>query len=176
MTGQPLQTFERHSSQVKSVAFSADGGRVVSGSADGTIRIQTDEGLNLVSLATTLKGEWLVMTPAGFFDRGGDSGGLLHVVRGFEVTTIDQVHQSLFNPDLVREALAGDPNGEVKLAAGVISLDKVIDSGPAPFVEITSHASGSKSDNDLVTVVVRASDRGKGIGRSNGALTASLSA
>jgi len=30
-------------------------------------------------------------------------------VRGFALTRIDQVHQSLFSPDLVREALAGDP-------------------------------------------------------------------
>ena len=84
---------------------------------------------------------------------------------GLEVTTIGQVHQSLFNPDLVREALAGDPDGEVKRAAEVINLEKVLDAGPPPAVAITSHAPGSHSGTDLVTVAARITDRGKGIGR-----------
>jgi uncharacterized caspase-like protein len=82
-----------------------------------------------------------------------------------ELTTIEQVHQSLFSPDLVREALAGDPDGEVRRAAEFIALEKVVDSGPAPLVEITSHSSSGKSDADLVTVAAHIKDRGKGIGR-----------
>lgn len=35
----------------------------------------------------------------------------LAIVRGLEATTVGQVHQSLFNLDLVREALSGDPDG-----------------------------------------------------------------
>ena len=75
------------------------------------------------------------------------------------------MHQSLFNPDLVREALAGDPDGEVVRAAGVVSLDKVLDAGPPPAAGITSHEPGSRSSADLVTVAARITDRGKGIGR-----------
>jgi hypothetical protein len=86
-------------------------------------------------------------------------------VRGLEVTTLAQVQQSLYNPDLVREALAGDPDGEVERAGDFINLDKVIDSGPAPLVEIMSNSSRSTSDTDLVTVAARIKDRGKGIGR-----------
>jgi hypothetical protein len=47
----------------------------------------------------------------------------------------------------------------------VVSLDKVVDSGPAPLVEITPGPSGSTSNADLVTIAARAKDRGKGIGR-----------
>src|SRR5262249_51712263 len=65
----------------------------------------------------------------------------------------------------VRGALAGDPNHEVEKAAKVINLDKVLDSGPAPQVEIVSHAPGSKSVNGLITLAARINDRGKGIGR-----------
>ena len=89
---------------------------------------------------------------------------LLHVVRGLEVTTLAQVHQSLFNPDLVREALAGDPHGEVKRAAEVVNLEKVLDSGPGAGVEIARTAR-QQSGADLVTVAARITDRGKGIGR-----------
>jgi hypothetical protein len=108
-------------------------------------------------------GEWVAITPEGFFAASSGGGTLLSVVRGLDVTTIGQVHQSLFNPDLVRETLAGDPDGEVRKAGEVINLDKVIDSGPAPLVEITSHT--AKSNTDRITVSARIKDRGKGIGR-----------
>src|SRR5262249_32881791 len=71
----------------------------------------------------------------------------------------------LFSPDLVREALAGDPSGEVAKAAEGINLEKVLDSGPAPSVAITSPASGSQSANGLVEAIGRLQDRGKGSGR-----------
>ena len=64
-----------------------------------------------VALATALAsrdGEWLAITPDGFFAASGKRADqMLSVVRGLNITTIDQVHQSLFNPDLVREALGG---------------------------------------------------------------------
>ena len=103
--------------------------------------------------------------PKGFFTASQRDTDTLAIVRGFEVAAIGQVYQSLFNPDLVREALAGDPDGEVKRAAEVINLDKVLDAGPPPAVVITSHEPGSRSGNDLVTVAARITDRGKGIGR-----------
>ena len=62
-------------------------------------------------------GQWLAMTPAGFFASSREISKLLAIVRGLEVTTIDQVHQSLFNPDLVREALARDPSNEIEGSA-----------------------------------------------------------
>jgi WD40 repeat protein len=95
------------------VAFSPDGTRVLSGSSDSTVRIwSTASGQHLASLAGSSDGGWLTITPEGFFDAAANGAGILTIVRGLELTTIDQVHQSLFNPDLVRESLAGDPNGE----------------------------------------------------------------
>ena len=52
------------------------------------------------------EGEWLALTPKGFFAASSRDADVLAIVRGYEVTTIGQVHQSLFNPDLVREARA----------------------------------------------------------------------
>ena len=109
--------------------------------------------------------DWLALTPNGFFAASHRDTDLLAIVRGIEVTTIGQVHQSLLNPDLVREALAGDPDGEVKRASEVVNLDKVLGAGPPPAVAITSHEPGSRSQKDLVTVAARITDRGKGIGR-----------
>src|SRR5262249_24028545 len=76
---------------------------------------------------------------------------------------IGQVHQSLFSPDLVRESLLGDPGGEVRDAAKVVDLAKVVDSGPAPSVSILSQNQNVQSD--LIKLSIRVTDRGKGVGR-----------
>jgi hypothetical protein len=155
-----------HSGNVWSVAFSADGGRVLSGSLDTTTRIwDASAGVQFAMLFGGRDGQWLTMTPAGFFAASRSGTEMLGVVRGLDVTTINQVHQSLFSPDLVREALAADPDGDVREAAKVINLEKVVNSGPAPAVEITSPSGGRQSLTDLVTVTARIEDRGKGVGR-----------
>lgn len=166
-SGTLLRTFKGHSSGVRSVVFSLDGRKVLSGSNDGTIRIwNAATGEQLVGFLATLGDDWLAITPEGFFAGSGATlDKMLSIVRGLEVTTIGQVHQSLFNPDLVRASLAGDPDGDLAEAAKVINLEKVLDSGPAPLVTITSPAPGSQSRNDLVTAAAHVEDRGKGIGR-----------
>ena len=75
------------------------------------------------------------------------------------------IQQSVFAPDLVREALAGDPNGELREAAKVVNFEKVLDSGPAPAVAIPSHSQISHSSADLVTVRAQIPDKGKSVGR-----------
>jgi hypothetical protein len=166
-TGQLLRNFEGHTGTVFSVAFSSDGTRALSGGEDRISIWDVASGTSVFNLFSGDGDAWLAITADGFFSASPRGEEILDVVRGLELTTIGQVHQSLFSPDLVREALAGDPDGEVKRAAEVINLDKVIDSGPAPLVEITSHTSGvgGGSETDLVTIAARIKDRGKGIGR-----------
>jgi WD40 repeat protein len=180
-TGQELQSFAGHTNTVNSVAFSPDGRYALSGSADGTTRVwDIGNGQPLAAMVAASDGDWLALTPNGFFAAAQRDTDLLAIVRGISVTTIGQVHQSLLSPDLVREALAGDPDGEVKRAAEVVNLDKVLDSGPAPLVEIRSGPSGNKSGSGSVVVAALIKDRGKGIGRIewrvNGVTTAVMNA
>jgi hypothetical protein len=79
---------------------------------------------------------------------------------------IDQFYQTLYRPDLVREKLAGDPDGKVREAAARLDLAKLIDSGRVPSVAIVSHKAQDTSPTDLVTVEARIVDRGGGIGRA----------
>ena len=164
-TGQLVRTFEGHAAKVTSGTFSPDGRRIVSGSLDTTIRFWAPTGDLLGTLIGGKKQEWLAITPKGFFAASEVGAEMVAVVRGLELTTIGQIHQSLFNPDLLREALAGDPAGEVLEAAKVMNLETVIDSGPAPRVTIISHPATSESAGDVVTLQARITDRGKGVGR-----------
>ena len=164
-TGKQLRSF-RHAGAVHSLAFSSDGRFALSGSEDGTVRIwDIGNSTELARMFGSPDDEWLTITPSGFFSGSHRDTAMLALVRGVETTTIGQVQQSLFNPDLVREALAGDPGGAVKRAAEIINLEKVLESGPPPLVTVTSPLSESQSARDLVTVTARVTDRGKGIGR-----------
>jgi WD40 repeat protein/uncharacterized caspase-like protein len=163
-----------HAGSVTSVKISPEGRFIATASSDGSVRLwkATTRQPSTVSIAASAE-SWLTMTAQGFF--GGarawgldrqESGDLLAIVKGLETTTVGEVHQSLFNPDLIREQLAGDLSGEVRAAAKVINLEKVIGSGPAPAVAIASPgSSGSPSATDVVTVTARIEDRGKGVGR-----------
>jgi WD40 repeat protein/uncharacterized caspase-like protein len=165
-TGDLLRSLKGHSGIVRAVVYSRDGRRLLSASADGTVRLWSlDTGSELARMLASPKGEWLTMAAPGFFFSSRRDSDLLAIVRGTEATTSGQIHQSLYNPDLVREALAGDPDGEVRLAAEVINLDKVLDAGPPPAVAIISHVPGRRTGSDLVTLAARITDQGKGIGR-----------
>ncbi len=166
-TGKELRTFTGHAGVVRSIAYSSDGRTALSGSFDRTVRIwDLKKGNELARMvAEPDGGGWLTMTPEGFYSSSHRDTDTLAIVRGVEATAIGQVHQSLFNPGLVREALAGDPDGEVKRAAQFVSLEKVLDAGPPPAAAIITHAPGSRSGQDLVIVTARITDRGKGLGR-----------
>jgi hypothetical protein len=121
--------------------------------------IRTGEAVTFVG-----SDEYLTTSSKGFFVASSRGAEDLSVVRGLEAYGVGEIYQSLASPDLVREALGGDVGGEVQRAAAVLDLDKVLDSGPAPKVEIISHPSEAQSATDVVTVAARISDRGKGIG------------
>ena len=161
-----LKTFRGHAGDILSLAFMPGERRFVSASQDGTVRLwDIESGKTVLRMMSRKGGEWLTLTADGFFDASREPEGLMHIVRGFDITTIGQVHQSLYNPDLVRETIAGDPNGEVRDAAKVVNLEKVLESGPAPSVVILPRAEGRRATGDLVTLQARITDRGKGIGR-----------
>jgi hypothetical protein len=127
--GALVATLESHWAAVVSIAFSADGRRVISGSQDGTVKVWAAANGETLATFIAAKDEWLVMTREGFFDASPEGARLLHVVRGFEAYSIDQFYEALHRPDLVREKLAGDPQGRVREAAAKLDLTKGAASG-----------------------------------------------
>jgi WD40 repeat protein len=167
-TGTLVRRLDGHSGWVASVTFSPDGGRLLTGSLDTTTRVWLGEtGELIATFIVSQDGEWLALTPEGFFNASSPAAGqLIAVVRENAAYDISQFWQALYRPDLVKEKLAGDPNGKVKEAAAQLDLTKVLASGAAPSVLITSPKWGDNSSaSDLVAVSAKVDDAGGGIGR-----------
>ena len=166
-SGREIRTLAGHSGEVNSAFFVANDQAVLTGSNDGSIRLwDTATGSERATMVSFKDGSWLTITPEGFFDASSPQAARnLNIVRGLEVSSVDQVYNALYRPDLVREKLAGDPTEKVKAAAAQLDLDKVMASGMAPKVAITSPASDSSSPTDEVAVEAMVADQGGGIGK-----------
>jgi caspase domain-containing protein len=139
---------------------------VISGGDDGGIRLWSlatgqahVDDAPLVTMFAEGKDDWLAITPAGFFS--ASSADFVNVVRGLEVYSVAQVYDSLYRPDLVQEALKGDPEGKYKDAASKLNLATILDSGPAPQIK---EQAKTELISDAAKVSVRLTDTGGGIG------------
>jgi len=175
-TGALISTLRGHTRANIAVALSPDGKRVVTGCSDGTTRMwDADSGAELVRFITSPDGEWLAMTvgtptgsikgPTGFFNASTAGSDLLAVVRGYEVHTVDQVYEKLYRPQLVAQALQGDPLGSYAAEAKALNLASVLDSGDPPAVNLLDKQTTVSQDGSQITVKLQLVDAGHGIGR-----------
>lgn len=164
-SGQFVRSLRGHFGAIAHAKFAMQGERIISGANDGIKIWKTDTGELLASYLKSLDGEWVMITPEGFFDASEKGAQNLSMVRGLEVYSIDQVYQTLFRPDLVREKLAGDPKGLVREAAAKLDLTKVMASGAAPKVTILTPAQGAVNRSDDTQVEAEIADAGGGIGK-----------
>jgi WD40 repeat protein len=165
-TGHERAKLVGHLGDVLTTAFSHDDKRLLTGSADGSLRLwDVATSKTIVTLIASNDGRWLALTPEGFFAASSPAAAELQsIVSGLTSRGIDQVWQSLYNPDLVRAKLAGDEK-EVQSAANVLALDKVLASGEPPTLTMLSPAATSKSNEESVTAEVRVTEGDSGSGR-----------
>jgi WD40 repeat protein len=115
ITGAILNTYAGHTGAVIALAIARDSKRAVSGSPDTTIRLwNVDTGETLATLLAARNGEWIIVTPEGFFSASANGADLANAVSGFEVFPLQRFHALLHRPDLVAEKIAGDPKGLVR--------------------------------------------------------------
>ncbi len=160
------RTLRGHLSIVDSAVFSPSGKYILSGSYDGTTRVWSALNGELLATNINLGGvSWLTVTPQGFFDERAAGSENAHVARALTAISIGRFYQALYRPDLVREALAGDPHNLVSQAARGVNLDAIIDGGDAPALEILSPEPGRRAEADGVGVEASVTDTGGGVGR-----------
>ena len=132
-TGRQLVVMEGQSGTIEGIAFGADGRTVVTTSRDNTAHIwDAATGRKLVTLIKLVDGSWLQLTPAGFFDASEDETRNLALVRGLDPVPFERVSHALHRPDLVAEAMAGDPEGRYAAAAAALDLEEAVASRPVP--------------------------------------------
>ena len=122
-------------------------------------------GALLAQFLASPDGEWLIVTPEGFFAASANGAALLSVSSGLHAFSVDQVYQALYRPDLVQAKLAGDPDGAVARAAAELDLGRIMGSGPAPATRFSLPRQGSKATEPEVEIQIELQDEGGGIGR-----------
>jgi WD40 repeat protein len=165
-TGKVITTIKAENADFAQVAFSADGKRLISLDSDGVVQHwDAATGALIATIATFRNDEWVILTPEGFFEASQNGAKLLAVVQGLEGLSIDQIYNALHRPDLVKEKLAGDPQGKVREAAAKLDLTKAVASGSAPRVAIAAPATGAQFQDEQINVEVDVTDLGGGIGK-----------
>ncbi len=155
--GAEVRTLTGHKDTIYSLALSRDGKRILSASHDGTIRLWDFEtGKERLQLVLFLNGEWIALTPEGYFDASKNGASYLQVRIGNTLYSMDNFYESFYHPLTVATALSG---GEVAQAS---DMRKGI--APPPEVRILQPASNITLKEDRITVVVHAKDLGGGIG------------
>lgn len=155
-TGREIRTFAGHTDTVNSVAFSPGGNQALSGSADGTARLwDVATGREIARLISFTDGEWIIITPEGFFNASPNGARHLNVRVGSQVYSVDNFTETFFDPVQVASILQGKkPDITTDIRKGILT---------PPEVRIISPAPDTAFDTDTVTITVSARDTGGGI-------------
>ncbi|MBF0320468.1 MAG: caspase family protein [Nitrospirae bacterium] len=167
-TGKEIRTFTGHSNRVDSVAISPDGKYALSGSWDSTIRLwDIATGKELLQCVSFDDGEWLAITPEGYYNASVNGDKYLNVRVGNNVYGIDQYRATFYKPQVVeaairlgntREAIA-QVLGSKKEAQTIANIQNI----EPPFVVIKSPDDGTEFNLDSQNVSIHVEDRNQTI-------------
>jgi WD40 repeat protein len=157
-TGRELQTFSGHTDNVMSVAFSPDGKTMLSGSYDCTLRLwSVVSGKEILQMISLANGEWIAITPEGYYNASPKGDQYLNVRIGDKVYGIDQWRATFYNPAVVAAALRlRDSSAAVAEVLGTGSRPGMIE---PPFVVIKSPDDGSKLTARAAEISLYVEDR-----------------
>lgn len=157
-TGREIKKFPGHSGVITSVGFSPDGKYVLSRCANGTTKIwNTVTGGEFCTMVGFNDGEWIVITPEGYYNSSLKGHEYLNIRQGIRVYGIDQFYDVFYRPDIVNAKLNGDNiSGLV-----TVTIEDAIKNPPpvTEFTNIPKDTGGKKAK-----VCYRAKNMGGGIG------------
>lgn len=155
-TWKEIRTFIGHSALIHSIAISPDIKYAVSSSRDGTSRLwDINTGKEIARFVSFSDGEWIVITPEGYFNASPNGAKYLNVRVGNKVYSIDNFYEKYYNPVYVASVLQGKKIEPVTDIKDGVALP--------PVVRIISPETNSELKNEEVTITVSAKDIGGGI-------------
>lgn len=153
-SGREIRTLRGHALGVTSVVFARDGKTVISGAEDGTVRRwDAATGKEIAKFVSFNDGEWVSITPEGYYDASENGDKHLNVYVGGNVFAVNQYRESFYRPDLVKLALGG---GAIQELPNIASVK------PAPLVGIVDTA--ASTGNNEARVTLKITDMGGGVG------------
>ena len=151
-----VATFTGHTCEIRSAVFSPDGTHAASGSYDGTTRLwDVNTGQEIAQFVSFTDGEWIIITPEGYFNASPSGAKHLNVRIGNNVYSIDNFYEKFFNPVYVASVLQG------KKIEAVADIRKGF--AMPPDVKIISPEPNATFSTDTISITVSAKDTGGGI-------------
>jgi hypothetical protein len=134
--------------------------RLASGYADGSIVLKdAATGKELARFITSEGGEWISITPKGYFNASAKGGEIVKLEAGEETYSMSRLSEVFRRPDLYEAAVSG------KEVAGLSATEVVADTqNQPPLVEIPGPKTLSVRA-DTAEVKLRVTERGGGAGR-----------
>jgi WD40 repeat protein len=173
-----------HQYNVSSVAFSSDGEQILSSALDGTIRfwdistgneiaqfisftgsdtqiVSATRGLTVETeaAATSIDGEWLTITPDGYYNASPQGDRYLNVRVGNTVSGIDAYRSVFYNPDVVQARLRGLPDPASKSSGTIQQAAAFL----PPTVTILSPVTNTTTASASTTLSVAIADQNQPI-------------
>ncbi|HQP27782.1 MAG TPA: caspase family protein [Syntrophales bacterium] len=155
-TGRERVSCAAHKNGVRTIGFSPDGRQIISTGDDGpAIVLDTAMGAEIARFLSFPDGEWITMTPEGYFNASANGAKHLNVRVGNQAYSIDHFFETFFNPRYVASALQGR---KVEATADIRQGIQT-----PPEVRIVSPLPGSEFSTDTVSVQISVKDTGGGI-------------
>ncbi len=157
-SGRETNTLRGHFGRVNSVRFTPDGHHLISAGSDSTARLwDVSTGKELVSFMNFNQGEWLAITPEGYYSSSAKGSDNLNVRTGNTVRGINQFYDVFYRPDIVEAKLRGDNISNLI----TLTIDDAL-KNPPPEVSFTKVPSKSSSAREKVCYKITST--GGGIG------------
>jgi WD40 repeat protein len=157
-TGKEIRTFSGHSSWVNRALFSPDGKKIISAGFDATTRIwDVATGSELAKFIGFQDGEWVVITPEGYYNSSPNGHKHLSLRMGNSIFGIDQFYDVFYRPDIVAAKLRGE-NVSQLITLTIAEAVK----NPPPEVQFAD--AGLPDNEPRVKVCYQINNTGGGIG------------
>ena len=156
-SGKEIRTFAGHTGYVGAVAFAPDGKHAVSGGDSSTRLWDIATGKELATMINFVDGEWIVITPEGYYNSSQNGHKYLNIRLGNNVYGIDQFYDVFYRPDIVTAKIRGEEIGSLV----TVTIDEAV-KHPPPRVEFS--AIPKETDAPRIQVCYRATSTGGGIG------------
>jgi WD40 repeat protein len=156
--GHEILALGGHGDWVSSVSFSPDGRLAISGSGDGTVRVwDVASGQELNQMVGFNEGEWVTITPEGYYAASLRGHEFLNVRWKNSVYGINQFYDVFYRPDIVEQKLKGKDISDLI----TVTIEDAIKK-PPPEVEFIGAPKTTTKSSETISYKVKSA--GGGIG------------